>query len=42
MSGIKKIVQASSFQICIWFCKATFNFKFFKFKVVNGLFGHPV
>ena len=27
MSGIKKIVQAYSFQICIWFGNATFNFQ---------------
>ena len=45
MSGIKQIVEASSFQIflfCFCFCNGLLVLKLFKFKVVKGLFGHPI
>ena len=39
--GIKKIVQVSSFQICIWFCNATFTLKVIQIQSGKGTFGTP-
>ena len=41
MFGIKKIVQVSSFQICIWFYSAIFYFEVIKNQSGKGTFWTP-
>ena len=39
--GIKKIVQVSSFQVCVWFYNAIFSFKVIKNQSGKGTFWTP-